>query len=88
MFTNGQIFLIFFEHFPLPQAGSVANIPESLFQHRGINQLIVQKPVLGPTLRVAGTLIRAGAADKTEKFEGNVNQHAFVAFPNFHDHAF
>ena len=28
MFTNGQIFLIFFEHFPLPQAGSVANIPE------------------------------------------------------------
>jgi hypothetical protein len=27
-------------------AGSVANIPESLFQHRGINQLMVQKPVL------------------------------------------
>jgi hypothetical protein len=55
MFTNGQIFLIFFEHFPLPQAGSVANIPESLFQHRGINQLMVRKPMLGRTLSVART---------------------------------
>ena len=53
MFTNGQIFFIFFEHFPLPQAGSVANIPEP-HQDRGINELMVQKPVLGQTLRVAG----------------------------------
>jgi hypothetical protein len=34
MFTNRQIFLVFFEHFPLPQGG-VANIPESVFQLRG-----------------------------------------------------
>jgi hypothetical protein len=55
MFTNGQMFFIFFEHFHLPQGGSVANIPESLLQHRGINRLMIQEPILGQTLRVART---------------------------------
>jgi hypothetical protein len=34
VFSNRQVFL---EHFSLPQAGSVANIQESIPQHREIN---------------------------------------------------